>query len=330
MINPSVTDWLLSGPAWVEYRTRVDLLEQPENHPAVVSARDRMLADSQISSQIAELAGWPGQVLNSHKSAGQHYHKLNFLADLGIQAGDAGMQIVIERIFAHPSAEGPFQLPTNIPEHYGGSGKETWAWALCDAPLTLYALSKLGFDEDDRVRKGIDYLVNLVRENGWPCTVSRELGKFRGPGRKDDPCPYATLAMLKLLGVNPRDRESPQAQNGLESILDLWTKRQEQHPYMFFMGTDFTKLKVPLIWYDLLHVLDVLSNFPETHHDPRLISMLELLKAKADPGGRFTPESVWTAWKDWEFCQKKTPSYWVTFLSHRIMKRLEENIPGIS
>ena len=31
---------------------------------------------------------------------------------------------------------------------------------------------------------------------------------------------------------------------------------------MFFMGTDFRKLKVPLVWYDLLHVLDVLSSFP--------------------------------------------------------------------
>lgn len=330
MINQSIMDWLLSGPAWVEYRTRADLLDQPESDPAVVSARGRMLADSQVSSLIAELAGWPGQVLNSHKSAGQHYHKLNFLADLGIKAGDAGMQVVIERIFTHQSEEGPFQLPTIVPEHYGGSGKETRSWALCDAPLTLYALSKLGFAEDVRVRKGIDYLVNLGRENGWPCAVSSELGKFRGPGRKDDPCPYATLAMLKLLSVNPLDRESRQAQNGLESILALWANRQEQHPYMFFMGTDFTKLKAPLIWYDLLHVLDVLSNYPGISNDARLISMLEVLKAKADPGGRFTPESGWTAWKEWEFGQKKIPSYWATFLSHRIMKRIEEKIPGMS
>ena len=48
------------------------------------------------------------------------------------------------------------------------------------------------------------------------------------------------------------------------------------------MGTDFRKLKVPLVWYDLLHVLDVLSRFHWLKDDPRLLDMLELLKSKAD------------------------------------------------
>ena len=194
MINlmEPVYEWLLTGPAWVEYRTRVDLLGQHETAPEVVDSRRRMLADPLVSGLITELAGWPGHVLNSHKSASQQFHKLNFLVDIGITAADEGMQLVVDKILAHQSEEGPFQLPTQISEHFGGSGEETGAWALCDAPLILYALSKLGYREDTRVRKGIEYLIPLCRENGWPCTVSRELGKFRGPGRKDDPCSYAT------------------------------------------------------------------------------------------------------------------------------------------
>ena len=106
-----------------------------------------------------------------------------------------------------------------ISEHYGGSGEETGAWALCDAPLILYALSKLGYREDARIRKGIEYLIPLCRENGWPCAVSRELGKFRGPGRKDDPCSYANLAMLKLLSLDPRDKLHIEAKYGVETII---------------------------------------------------------------------------------------------------------------
>jgi hypothetical protein len=30
----------------------------------------------------------------------------------------------------------------------------------------------------------------------------------------------------------------------------------------FYMGTDFCKHKVPLVWYDILHVVDVLTQFP--------------------------------------------------------------------
>jgi hypothetical protein len=88
------------------------------------------------------------------------------------------------------------------------------------------------------------------------------------------------------------------------------------------MGTDFRKLKVPFVWYDLLHTLDVLTRFEWLWADPRLLDMLERLKSKANDQGRFTIESVWTAWKDWEFGQKKQPSRWLTLLAWRILQRV--------
>jgi hypothetical protein len=92
---------------------------------------------------------------------------------------------------------------------------------------------------------------------------------------------------------------------------------------MFYMGTDFRKLKVPLVWYDIIHVLDVLSRFPWVMKDSRLLDMLGILKGKADTQGRYTLESIWTAWKDWEFGQKKTPSRWLTLTAWRIINRVE-------
>ena len=170
----TVIEWLLTGPAFVEYRTRVDLLGQSVTTPEVVASRRRMLADPLVSGLVTELAGWPGHVLNSHKSASQQFHKLNFLVDIGITAADEGMQLVVDRILAHQSEEGPFQLLTQIPIHFGGSGEETGAWALCDAPLILYALSKLGYSGDARIRKGIDYLNSIVpREWLALCGFSR-------------------------------------------------------------------------------------------------------------------------------------------------------------
>lgn len=93
---------------------------------------------------------------------------------------------------------------------------------------------------------------------------------------------------------------------------------------MFFMGSDFRKLKAPFVWYDLLHVLDVLTRFQNLRGDPRLRDMLAVLTSKADSTGRFTVESVWTAWKDWEFGQKKVPSRWLTLLAWRVIGRVEE------
>jgi hypothetical protein len=316
-------DWLLQGESWIEYRTRVDLLGQPESDSQVNSARQSMLVDSLVHNLINELSGWPGTVIASHKSAGQSFHKLTFLADLGLTANDPGMDVVISRIMVHQSAEGPFQLSTNVPVHFGGSGADQWAWALCDAPLIIYALAKFGLHKHPAVRSAINHLAGLIHENGWPCAVSKELGKFRGPGRKEDPCPFANLAMLKALSTQPEWRNSPECHIGADTLLTLWSESLTQHPYIFYMGTDFRKLKVPFVWYDLMHVLEVLSAFEWLREDPRLSDMLGILKSKANELGRFTLESVWTAWKDWEFGQKKVPSRWLTLMAWRIIGKVE-------
>jgi hypothetical protein len=324
-MNDATVEWLLQGDPWIEYRTRVDLLEQKETEPPVIAARKAMLADSKIRTLLTELTHWPGTVLNSHKSASQSFHKLSFIADLGLNINDPPVRKIVDKVMKHQSQGGPFQLPMNIPTHFGGSGKDEWAWALCDAPVIVSSLIQMGMLEDQRVQVAINYLEGLVRENGWPCAVSPELGKFRGPGRKEDPCPYATLVMLKVLAHVPELRDNQSTKIGVETLLSLWDKSKAQHPYMFFMGTDFRKLKAPLFWYDILHVLDVLSHFGWVGKDTRFRQMLKVVETRADGDGRYVPESIWMAWKDWDFCQKKFPSKGLTLLIQRILKRVSAN-----
>ena len=316
-----VIEWLLQGDSFVEYRTRVDLLEQPEDENKIKQARKRMIEDPKIQLLLKELKNWPGTVISSHKSASQPFHKLSFIADIGLRKDDPEIGVIVEKIFEHESSEGPFQLPMNIPKHFGGSGANEWAWALCDAPIIVYSLAKFGLKKDPQVQKAVKYLANLIAENGWRCVVSKELGKFGGPGRKDDPCPYATLVMLKMLSQFDEWRHSNEAHVGAECLLDLWKRSMELHPYMFYMGTDFRKIKAPFIWYDILHVLDVLSQFDWMRNDSRLIEMTKIVKSKANEEGKYTPESVWRAWKDWDFGQKKQPSRWLTFLILKTLKR---------
>lgn len=92
---------------------------------------------------------------------------------------------------------------------------------------------------------------------------------------------------------------------------------------MFYMGTDFRKLKAPLLWYDIVHVTDVLSQFEWLRSDPRLIEMIDIIKFKEGENGCFTPESEYKACKGWDFGQKKIPSQWLTFIILRIFKRME-------
>jgi hypothetical protein len=324
-MKQTTVDWLLQGDPWIEYRTRTDLLGQAENNPQVITARKAMLADTKIQSLLAELTDWPGTVLNSHKSASQPFHKLAFVADMGLNIKDPPIKKITKKVMEHQSAQGPFQLTMNIPSHFGGSGKDEWAWALCDAPIVVSSLIQMGLSDDKRVQTAVKYLDGLVRDNGWPCAVSPELGKFRGPGSKNDPCPYATLVMLKVMAEVPELHESKSAKIGVETLLSLWDESKERHPFMFFMGADFCKLKAPLFWYDILHVLDVLSHFKWARKDKRFKEMLKIVESKANDEGQFVPESIWTAWKDWDFAQKKIPSRGLTFFVQRILKRVSTN-----
>jgi len=306
--NSDVISWLLEGDPWVRLGTQQYLLNKSAADSEVIAARKAMLEHPFILNLVTELQGWPGLTISSHKSAGQLFHKLAFAAELGLRQDDPGMAEVIAAVMAHQDPDGPFQLRSIVPVHFGGTGEESYSWALCDAPLVLYALARFGLSDHPAVQKGVQYLVNLTRENGWPCAVAREMGSFRGPGRKEDPCPFATLIMLRLLSAFPDLLDSPAARQGASSLLDLWEKRRERHPYIFYMGTDFCKLKYPLVWYDILHVTSVLSQFPWLAGDPRLVEMREIMRAKADARGRYTIESAWQVWKEQEFGQKKTPS----------------------
>ena len=160
---------------------------------------------------------------------------------------------------------------------------------------------------DERLEKAAHWLAGQANGIAFGCVVSESLGNWRGPGRKDDPCPYATLVMLKLL-LRYGDAFSGEISACSECLLDLWASSRTKHPYIFYMGNDFRRLKLPDIWYDILHVVDVLSQVKVARTDPRFIAMVDVIRAKEKPEG-FVPESICKPWKGWNLGQKnrRTP-----------------------
>ena len=315
-------DWLLeSDKPWTRYRTLVDLLDRPEENPEVQAARQEMLAHPWVQALIAETAAWPGYPLKRHNDAKHILYKFSTLADLGVRANDPGVAAGVAAVLAHQSTEGAFQGLVNIPKAFGGSGEDAWTWISCDAPTLLYSLLAMGLTGDERVRRAVDHLAGLVEDNGWRCAAAPELGKFKGPGRKADPCPIANVYALKALSQVPELLDNPAARSGAEMLLGHWERQDERKFYLFGIGTDFRKLKYPFVWYNILHVVDVLSRFPFVHTDPRFREMVDAITVQADEERRYTARSMYRAWKGWSFADKKHPSPWLTFLVLRVGKR---------
>ncbi|MBU0934929.1 MAG: hypothetical protein KKI09_15980 [Spirochaetes bacterium] len=278
------------------------------------------MADPRVLTLLDGLKAWPGPLLNSHKSARQLFHHLVFLADIGLSTGTPEINDICTKLLASFGQDGIPTLNMNIGEGHGGNGEPVAAWALCDAPNTLYGLAKLGCT-DQRIPAAVDRLAGYCQPNGFGCVVSASLGSWHGPGRKQDPCPYATLIMLKLLLLYG-DRYSSAIAYSAGSLLDLWADSRSRHPYIFYMGTDFRKLKLPFIWYDILHVCEVLSQVPGLASDSRLQEMFALIKTK-ETADAYIPESVYQPFKDWDFGQKKAVSSYMAWRINIIEERLK-------
>jgi hypothetical protein len=318
-----VIQWLLeSDEPWTRYRTRVDLLDQTEDDPEVRSARAEMLAHPGVQDMMAETATWGDRAFKRHNDAGYPIYKFSTLADFGVRADDPGMDTGIEAVLAHQSAEGAFQTLVNIPKAFGGTGEDTWTWILCDSPTLLYSLLTMGLDSDPQVRKAVNHLIDVVDDNGWPCVAAPELGKFKGPGRKSDPCPIVNVYALKALAQVPELADSPAIHTGAEMLLRHWECQQDRKLFLFGIGTDYRKLKYPFVWYNVLHVVEVLSYFSFVYMDKRFQEMVKVITDQTNEAGRYTANSMYMSWKGWSFADKKKPSPWLTFLVLRILKRI--------
>jgi len=318
--NLMIETLLAISEPWLQYAIRLNLLNEDKDD--LLDLKTEVLKDSRIQSYLSDLAVFHSKPLKTHKDPDLSMHKLLFLLDLGLDRTVPEIEEALNQIMHHKDRFGVYQSMANIPPHYGGKGEDVFGWCLCDAPLLLLALLRAGVDYQQHIKQGTVHLVSLAKKQGFSCTVSEEHGTFRGPGRKDDCCPFATLIMVNLLSEIDEYRESDVAKAGIETILDLWESSLERHPYMFYMGTDFRKLKAPALWYDLVGVTDCLSRFEQAKADPRFREMIDLIKKKQGADGMFTPESVYQKCKGWDFGQKKAVSPYLSYLCIRILNRV--------
>jgi hypothetical protein len=283
--------------------------------------KQETISDRRIKNIIDELKDWPCYEITNHKNVEHPIHKLSFLAELGFTIEDKGIDDIVVKILKHQSDNGPFNILINVPKKFGGTGEAVMSWVMSDAPVIIYSLLKLCKGIDDKIRRAIEYIAALASENGWHCFASKELGKFRGPGRKDDPCPYATMFTLKMLALTDESQFLDAKKIGLKSIQDLWERRKETKPYLFAMGTDFKKLKLPFVWYDILNMVDTLSQFKTVRNKDFFIEMLNIILEKENEHG-FIPESIYLKAKEWDFGQKKEPSEYMNAIIERIKARV--------
>lgn len=318
-INP-IPYLLDSSQPWISYNIHTKYLDEPKNDKQSLKLKKANLKASLIQESIEMGLNWEDAILKRHNDANHPIHRLEILAELGLTKTDPGIAEICEKVFLHQTEEGTFQSNIMVPKSFKGSGIASWEWMACDFPILIYFLVKMGFQSDNRVKKSIDHLIGLIHDNGLRCCSS--VPKFRGPGRKADHCPYANLLALKALADSSgTKRIKDTCSNAIQAQLDFWENRTKRKIYLFGIGTDFQKLKYPNVYYNIIHVLDVLSLYQEARESPLFQEMLAVVNDKQNKDGSFTAESVWRAFKNYDFGQKKASSPTLTYKIMEINNR---------
>ena len=85
MTDTAVLTWVTENDEpWTLYRAHLDLDHRPHDDPAVLEARDRMLASAVVRSVLDRAAERPGHPLKRHNDAGHPLYTVSTLAGLDL------------------------------------------------------------------------------------------------------------------------------------------------------------------------------------------------------------------------------------------------------
>jgi len=313
-VKPPI-DWLLQeGPPWVRLGVFRDILARPSDDPDTKTALAETENHPFVRKLLTDSLAWPEPPLTGHQKPDHPFHKAELLAHF-LPTGHRFLVEIAGRMLANLSPEGIPLTLMKIPERYGGSGEPGFAWMTCDYPLLLWITARAGLVSE--IGAAYEHLLELVMESGWPCASS--IMGWRGPGRKADPCPYATLLALKALSGVHGALDSKEARIGVRFLLWHWENSRERPLYMFGAGKRYRQVKFPPHWYDVLHVAWVLSWFPFARREGAFKNIMDHIASSADPSGKFTPESIYNVYKGLDFGQKKEPSPTLTWFAWSIL-----------
>ena len=271
-------DWLLEeNQPSIRYLTLRQLQHRPESDPEVRAAKTRIPAKGWASEILArrDPAGWwvRDRGWLEPRFTGTHWNMLA-LADLGATRAIPEVEESAEYWMAKSPLEGG---------GVGGFGKGKGHH--CYTANMARGLIQLGFEDDPRVRRTLDWIVRTAHPNGgWACRFSTG-----GPAASRTLDAWEGLAAL---AAYPRSKwTAPMtacAERGAEYYLEreLHLQGERYEPwYRFHWPVHY--------YYDLLVGLDCLTALGYGQ-DRRLRYALDLLRQKQRSDGRWNLDAVQT------------------------------------
>ncbi len=323
--------WLLEpDPAnpGVRYFALRELLDRPEDDPEVLQARTAVMTTGPVPAILD--AQYPsGYWVKPGSGYSPKYRasvwQIIFLAELGADPADERVRRGCEYLLSHAiAANGAFSVYQE-PVPCGS--------VHCLNGNLLYALLRLGYADDPRVRAALNWQVQAITGEGEMRYLKSGTSgpRFACSVNEGQPCAWgATKAMKALIAVPPHQR-TPAVQRAIGVGAEFLLSRDPavaDYPYTGRVSSTWFRFGFPLsYWSDVLETTAVLVEL-DYGSDPRLANALWLILSKQDAQGRWKLENALNdkMWADIE--EKGKPSKWVTLRALRVLKRVAQAEEG--
>jgi len=336
--------WLLEpdNPS-VRYLALRHLLDRPEDDPEVREARAAIPHSRVVERIFAHQT--PGGFWGDPATPYQPKYKATYwtlmvLGHLGLTREDERVQRAVEYIFRFQQPEGGFaelgeegarqrylykvqkarERGKEPPEESAFIADQVHQATLsCLTGNVVAALFRLGYGDDPRLWRAVDWLVSIQNaDGGWLCPY------WKAHVRDTHSCFYGTICPLEAFAEIPEGKRLPAVQEavarGAEFLLMHRLYRADHHDFRV-INPHWLKLAFPWFYgYSILRGLWVLTKLG--CRDKRMEDALAVLREKQTSEGKWVVESTPYGRMQANLEKKGQPSKWVTLKALQVLKAI--------
>jgi hypothetical protein len=328
MVHGDPTDWLLEtdNPS-VRYLTLVEIVGRPTTAPEVTEARAAIMRTGVVPRILAcqnPDGSWDRPDRPYHAKYRGTVWQLIILAELCADGSDErvrrGCEFVLERL--QDTSSGGFSMNHAV-RTGGGRHREVLP---CLTGNLAWSLLRLGYGDDARVARAIDWIVRYQRfddgvldpPSGWPYDIYEMCW-----GRHS--CHMGVVKALKALAEIPTSERSDDARrvidHGVEYLLRHHIHKRS-HDLTKVSKPGWRRFGFPRMWQtDILEVVGILTRLG--CRDDRMREAVDVVMSKQDQNGRWTLADTFNGRFLVDIEDKGEPSKWITLNALRVLKAWE-------
>lgn len=325
-ISDDIINWLLEddNPP-VKYYTLVDLLGKTFDDEEVTTAKEQIMKTGAVPKILSkqEPGGYWGiqndfYVRSKYKGT---VWNLIILAELGADGEDSSIKKTCEFIFkkSRDPTSGGFSYASTTAG--GGAPGNVLP---CLTGNMIWSLIRLGYLDDPRVQKGIQWITKYQRfDDGeqnlpkdWPYKAHKACFSKHS-------CHMGVVKTLKALAEIPRNKRTPNVKNTINQAVEYLLIRhiyKRSHDLSKKSKPGWLRLGFPLMYQtDILEILDILTRLGVK--DERMQDAMDIVVSKQDDQGRWILENTFNGRFITNIETKGKPSKWITLNAIRVLEK---------